>query len=359
MARTWFAGSPTAQRGPPPKGTVSTEGNQAQANEGVSSKNEIAVNDCATAHQITPTKATHLDSESHRSTTCSTPALPSQKEQITQPTKEAIDASANLAKLIQQHSKFKDPQEAASSEKLATSRPEAIVETFAPFSSAPRRAPTAQMVPLAPNAAGTTARAAIATPKTSTTSLSGPCSSPTTISNPQAMFPPTALRPLSLVSILPSSPIVSSKKSTPKKSTSKTPKITLTPAPATAPSAFKDAALAAHVQNTKFLLPVKQETNGVKKRQNVRTSPPPKSVLTPQSVPEGKRGRGRPRTRREEQPLQESRQHRPPLQPSTTTPRPCLSNQPKPPLPLQQQQSVTLNTNSDLVPDFCSEEPRL
>lgn len=374
MARTWFAGPPTAHMVPPsndPKGTVSKKDDPAQSNKGVLSKNRTAVQDSAPAQQITPTKAIQSDSESDRSATWVTPFSSPQKELITQPTKEAVDASANLAKLVQQqqqqqqHSKLKDPRRAATSEGPSTSKPVEMMDTFAPSSSAPRRAPTAQMVPLPPNAAVTTAPAAATTQDTPTKSLYGPCTSPMSVSSPHVSFLATAPPLLSLPSIMPPSPTASLKTSIPKKSTPRTPKITLTPAPATAPSAFKDAALAAHVQNTKFLSPVKQRTKGIKKRQHIKTTSPPKSVLTPKSVPEEKHGRGRPRTRFEERPLQQNKQHRPPVQPTTPCSRTGFPNQSNlssfapPAFPLQQQQAVTLNISGELKPEFCSEEPRL
>ncbi|KAF6219386.1 hypothetical protein HO133_005212 [Letharia lupina] len=371
MARTWFAGPPTAQTVPPsknPKGAVSKKGDPAQSNEGVLSKNQVAVNDFATAHQITPTKAIHSDSELDGSVTWATPFSSPEKELKTQPAKEAIEvieASANLAKLIQQHSKPKDPQGATPSEEPTTSRPVETMNTFTLSSSAPRRAPIAQMVPLSPNVAVTTTPAATADPVKSTTSLFGPCPSPTNVSSPQACFPVTAPSSLRSSSILPSSPTASAKKAIPTKFTSKNPQITLTPAPATAPSAFKDAALAAHVQNRKLLSPVTQQPTGVKKRQHIRTSSPPKSALTPESVPEGKPRRGRPRTRPEVQPPHRNRQYRPPIQPSTPSPQTGVPNRSNSSqfapsaFPLQQQQAVTFNINGDSKPSFCSEEPRL
>ena len=346
-----FAGPRPAQTVPLSKGAVSKTGDPASSNKGVLSKNETAVNVCTTAHQTTPNQATHSDSDSDGPVTWATPLSTPQKELNTQQTKEAIDASIDLAKLRHQHSKPKEPQTPTTFKfkDATTTKQVRMMDTLAPSPSAQRRAPTAQMVPLPANAAATTTPAAIINPETSTTSPFGPCPSTMKASNSQAYFPMIAPTSLSLSSSLQSSP-TASKKPTPTK-----PPITLTPAPATAPSAFKDAALAAHVQNTRVLSTAKQQSNGVKKRQYVQISSPLKSASTPESVAEGKRGRGRPRTRAEEQPLQQSRQHRPPIQPFTPFPPTGFP----PAFPTQQQQTVTLRSNGDPNPTLCSEEPRL
>ena len=361
MARTWFAGPRPAQIVPPSKGAVSKTGEPASSNKGVLSKNKTVVNVCATAHQTTPNQATHSDSDSDGPVTWATPLSTPQKELNTQQTKEVIDASIGLAKLRHQHSKPKEPQTPTTFKfkDATTSKPVRMMDALAPSPSAQRRAPTAQMVPLPANAAATTTPAAIIHPEKPTTSPSGPCPSTMNASNSQAYFPMIAPTSLSLSSSLQSSPTAYTRP-TPTK-----PPITLTPAPATAPSAFKDAALAAHVQNTRVLSSTKQQTNKVKKRQYVRTSSPLKSASTPESVSEGKRGRGRPCTRAEEQPLQQSRQHRQPVQPFTPFPPTGFPNPSRsslsalPAFPTQHQQTVTFRSNGDPNPTLCSEEPRL
>ncbi|CAD6571740.1 MAG: hypothetical protein ASARMPREDX12_004674 [Alectoria sarmentosa] len=359
MARTCSANPPIAQMVGNPKGAVSKMGNPDQSKESVLWKNRIAVNDFVVpVNQTTPTKVIDSASLSDRLETWATPFSSPQKQLDTQPKKEAIDASAHLAKLIQQHSKTKDPQMATTSKEPTTPKLVEMMHTFEPSSSAPRRAPTAQMVPLPPNTAVTTAPAGPVTTETSKSSLFGPRPSSMTLSNSKAFFPATASPSLLVAPIIPSSSTAALKKSAIEKCSPKKPKITMTPAPAIAPSA-------SHVQNTKLLSRAKNHTNGVKKRQRIRTSSPPKSASALESVSEEKRGRGRPRTRPEEQPLQQNRQHRSPIQPSLPFPRTCFSNQSNSSLfapsgfPLQQAQAVTFNINGDSQPIFCSEEPRL
>ena len=367
MARTWFAGSATAPMDPPSRAAVpNTSHDPASSNQSVSYKNQIAVHESATAHSITPTtKATHFDSISDIPVAWTTPFTSPQKEPSTQPAKKPFDGSAILTKLIEQHSKPKESPTAASfkSKDPRLSEPAAMMDALAPSPSAPHRAPIAQMVPLPSNAAVTTTpAAAITIPDASTTFPLGPSPSTMGASNSQAFFPvaaPTLLPPSSLL-ILPSQPTATPKKrpqqtSTPKK----TPKITITSAPATAPSAFKDAVLASHVQNTKFLSPpTKQQTNGIKKRQYIKKNRlPPKSSSTADSVPGEKRGPGRPRTSRiEEQPPQQKRQHRPSLEPPTqsTSRLSTVST-----LPIQQEQTPIPRSKTNSTPTLCSEEPRL
>ena len=368
MARTWFAGYHTALMVPPSRGAVSKTGDPAPSNADALSKDKIAVKDFATAHPITSTKASHSDSEADGSEIWTTPFSSPQNEMKTQPMKEAIDASANLAKLIQQHSKPKEPRTAATpkSKNPTASKPATVMDALAPFPSALRRAPTAQMVPLPPNAAVTTTPTAITTPATSTTSLFGQCPNTMSTSNPQALFPvkvPTSLS-LPLLPSLPPSPPASSKMCPPQRSTPKAPKITLTPAPATAPSAFKDVAFVSGVQNAKLLSPAKQQINGIKKRQYIKKSPL-NSLSTPDSLSDEIRAAGHPRTRIEEQPLQQKRQYRPPIQLYTPLPRTSIPNQPSSSLiapsafSVRQQQAAKLKINRDLDPYLCSEEPRL
>ena len=370
MARTWFAGPPGTRMVPPSKAAPSITGDPAQSSKGVLSASKIIVNDFTTSHQTTPTEAVHADSEPGGSVTLATPSLSPQEELNTHPTKVAIEASANLAKLIQQHSKPKEPQMAATSKfkRPTTSTAVETRDAFAPSSSTPRRAPIAQMVPLIPNAAVTTTSAATATPKTTTTSIFGPCHSQTNTSNSPLFFPviaPTSLS-LSSSSILPSSPTTSQKICPKRKSTPKIPHITLTPAPASAPSAFKDATRVVHVPNTKLLSIAKQQqTKGVKKRQYIRTPSSLRPALTADSSLEETRARGRARTRTEEQPLQSNKQPRPPVQTRMPCPRTAFPNQSNSSLPAlsvlpsQQHQAVTRRSNGDSNPNFCSEEPRL
>ncbi|CAD6564844.1 MAG: hypothetical protein ASARMPRED_005704 [Alectoria sarmentosa] len=271
-----------------PKGAVSKMGNPDQSKESVLWKNRIAVNDFVVpVNQTTPTKVIDSASLSDRLETWATPFSSPQKQLDTQPKKEAIDASAHLAKLIQQHSKTKDPQMATTSKEPTTPKLVEMMHTFEPSSSAPRRAPTAQMVPLPPNTAVTTAPAGPVTTETSKSSLFGPRPSSMTLSNSKAFFPATASPSLLVAPIIPSSSTAALKKSAIEKCSPKKPKTTMTPAPAIAPSA-------SHVQNTKLLSRAKNHTNGVKKRQRIRTSSSPKSASALESVPEEKRGRGRP-----------------------------------------------------------------
>lgn len=368
MARTWFAGHSMAPNAPPSRGAVSKTSGPAPSNEDALSKNKVAVKDFATAPPITLIKATLSDTEPDGPEIWTTPFSSPQKEPDTQPTKGAIDASANLARLIQQHLKPKEQQTTATlmSKKAMTFKPATAMDAVVPSPSAPRRAPTAQMVPLPPSAAATAAPAAITTPVASTVSPFGKCPSIMGASNTQAFSHIAALKSssLSLKSTLPPSAIGSSEKYLPQKSTPKTPKITLTPAPATAPSAFKDVAFASGVQNTKLLSPLKQPTNGIKKRQYTKRSPL-KSLSTPVSLPEAKCGPGRPRTWIEEHSLQRKKQFRPPVQPATPLNRTGVLDQASSSLtapsalPNQQQQPATLKINRDLNPHLCSEEPRL
>ena len=337
-----------------PKCAVSKLGDPAQTDADVRSHNKISVNDYAIAHHLTWSKLTHSDSKPDRSAPLT--------ELDPQGSQEA-SAHLHLARLIRHHFKPKDPQT------MSASKPMYTKEGFAP-SSSQRRAPTAQMVPLPSNAA-VTPSPATAIPGTSTARHIGLDSSSTTMENPQVFFPATVLSSsLPTPSILPSTPPALSKQPAPKKSISKqqTPKILLTPAPATAPNAFKDTALAALVQNTKFLSPVKQRTNGVKKQQRpqiLSSSPTPKLASTPESVPEEKRGRGRPRARLEEHPLQEDRKYWPPLLSSTPIPRTVPSTQSNSSVSTPssdarlQQHVVTPNIDDDRTPTFCSEEPHL
>ena len=256
----------------------------------------------------------------------------SQKELDTQPTKEAIEASANLAKLIQQHSKTQGPQMATNSEKPTTSKPVEEMGTVAPSSPAPRRVPTAQMVSEIP-----------------ATSPLGPRRNPTSLTSPQAFFPATASASAASAAsapIISSSPEMAVTKQAAKNHTPKKTGLT-TPAPATAPSASRDAALADHVQNTNLLSRAKSPPNGVKKRK----------FLTSDSVSdsEEKHGRGRLRTRPEELPLQQRRL-------SALFPRASIATSSRftpSSLLLKQTQATAVNIKGDLRPEFCSEDPRL
>ena len=365
MARTWFAGHPTAPMAPPSRGAASKTSDPAPSNEDVLAKDKVAVKDFASAY---PIKASQSASERNGPEIWTTPLSSPQKEPDTQPTKKAIDASANLARLIQQNSTPKEQHTAATpmSQESMTFKPATAMDARSPSLSAPCRAPTAQMVPLPPSAAVTAAPAGITSPAASTASPLGQSPSIMDASNIQALFPikaPISL-PLPLKSSLPSSPIASSEKCQPQKSTPKAPNITLTPAPATAPSAFKDVAFASGVQNTRLLSPARQQTNGIQKRKYTKRSPL-KSLSTPESLPEEKRGRGRPRTRIEEQSLEHKKQNRPLVQPATPLNRTGVPDQPSSSLaapsalPIQQQQAATLKSNRDLTPHLCSEDPRL
>lgn len=379
MARTWFPGHPTAPNAPPSRGAVSKARNPAPSNEDELSKNKVAVRDSATPHPITPTKATRSDTEPYGPEISTTPSSSRQKEPDTQPTKGASDHPLGLPivvqKLDQQLSKEREQRRAATqmSNESVAFKPATAMDGHVPSPSAPRRAPTAQMVGLPPSAAVTAAPAAITSPAASTEFPHGPCQSASAMgaSNTQACNHVTApgSLPVSLNSSSPSSAIASSEKCLPKKSTPKAPKITLTPAPATAPNAFRDTAFVPGVQNTKLLSPVKQQTNGIQKRKYTKRSKPD-LPSTPDSVPEEKRGPGRPRTtstRVEEQSLEQKTQHRPPVQPATSlnngtaVPNQPSSSSPAGPsaLPTQQQQPATLRSNHVSNPLLCSEDPRL
>lgn len=344
MARTWYAGPPPEHIMPPSKNPNVTLFQQGDPPPYIMSDDTINTNNFGTADPSVLTKEIHLDK----------------------------DIFANQSKLPQYSSKSKE-QIAVASKGPNTSKPGEKMNTFAPSSPAPRPAPTAQMVPLPPNAAVTTTPTAMAARETSTTSLCDSSPGPMGILRSQAFFPATAPPSLPSPPVLPSSsPTCSSKKSLSKKFISKTPKITLAPAPATAPSAFKDPARAVHIRNTRLLSPVRQQTNGVKKRQHIRTSSPLISEVTPKSVPDEQRGRGRPRTRSEERPSRQNTQDRLPVRSSKPFPQIESSNQSNsslvapPAFALQQQQAVrtqqqpvTFSINGDLQPALCAEEPRL
>ena len=386
MARTWYAGSRTAPRVPP-----SRNGNQAQPSQSVSGGNKFTVNDttssssspsssaaptAATAeHQTSPTKTVHSESDSDPDSDGSiawvTPLTSPLREANTQPT---------------QHPKPKNPPTAVTSESqgaMTSNLVRTMINPFAPSSStpgsesAPRRAPIAQMVPLPPNAAVTTAAPAV-------TNLGGPPNShhypgdgiyPNTISivDPRAFFPTTASTISLAAPILASTPTVPKKECARQRSASK---VTLTPAPITALSAFNDATLASHVQDVKVRAPARQQqTSGVTKRKNVKKSPRPKSTGTPEGVAAEKRGRGRPRNRAEvQQPLlqqdgeyrpkeqlrKQAKQHQPALQiptpvPQTYSPNPFTPFQSTPSaFPRQQQRAIAVDTDGAV----CAEEPR-
>ena len=390
MARTWFAGHPNAHTVPPskdPNGAASKEVDPAGSDERASSQSMITVQDFASTQQRIPTKARHSDSESDTSVAWVTPFSSPRKELNSQKRAEACGAPATQARLIRQHSKPKDPRTPATSEVSSISKPVETMGILAPSTLTQRRAPVAQMVPLPPGAAGaavtTTPAVATTTPETLTKSLFGQFSTPVSTSDPAVSFPAAAPASFSLPSIMPSTRAASSKKPIPKettpkehtpkkiilkKATPRNPKIALTPAPATAPTAFKDAASAAHVQNTKLQAPAKRHSNGV------RTSSPLQSVSTPEPVAQEERGRDISPTRFEEQCLSEERsleppqQRRPPVHPRTPSPRTSDSYQTissasssAPSLsPLQPgEQYVTFDLNGNVVPKFCSEEPRL
>ncbi|KAM0794453.1 hypothetical protein BDR22DRAFT_693550 [Usnea florida] len=376
MARTWFAGHPNAPKVPPskdPNGAASKKVDPAGSDERVSPQNMITVQDFAPTQQTIPTKARHSDSESDTSVAWVTPFSSPQKEPTSQKRAEAYDPPAIQAQLIRQQSKPKDPQTPATYKASSISKPVETMGIFAPSTFTQRRAPVAQMVPV------TTAPAvATTTPNTLTKSLFGQFPTPVGTLDPAVSFPSTAPAPFSLPSIMPSTRAASSKKPIPKeptpkktilkKTTPRNPKIALTPAPSTAPTAFKDAALAARVQNTKLQTPAKRRLNGVK------TSSPLQSVSTLEPVAEEGRGPVSSPTRSEvrsfsvEQSLEPPRQRRFPVPPRTPSPptsddyQTISSGSSFAPYssPLQQgEQYVTFNSNGDVVPKFCSEEPRL
>ena len=387
MARTWFAGHPDAPTVPPskdPNGAASQKVDPAGSNERLSAQNVSTVQDFAPTRQTIPTKARHSDSESDTSVAWVTPLSSSQRELNSQKRAKACDPPATPAQLIRRHLKSKDPQTQATSEASSISKPVETMGIFAPSTLTQRRAPVAQMVPL-PSVAAVTTKPAVATttPETLTRSLFGQFSIPVSASDPAVSFPATAPASFSLSSIMPSTRPASLRKPTPKvstpkepipkepipkktilkKATPRKPEITLTPAPATTPTAFKDAALAAHVQNTKLQTPAKRRLNSVK------TSSPLQSVSTLEPVAEEERGRSGSRTSSEEQSLEPHKQRRPPAQPRTPSPRPSdssyqtissASSSAPSTSPLQQgEQYVTFDLNGDVVPKFCSEEPRL
>ena len=382
MARTWFAGHPNAPTVPPskdPNGAAAKKVDPARSDERVSPQNMITVQDFAPTQQTIPTMTRHSGSGSDTSVAWVTPFSSPQKELASQKRADARDPPATQARLIRQHSKPKDPQTPATSEASPISKPVETMGIFAPSTLTQRRAPIAQMVPLPPVAAVTTKPAVVTiAPEMLTKSLFGQFSTPVGTSDPAVSFPATAPASFSLTSIMPPTRAASSKKPIPKehtpkktifkKATPRNPKIALTPAPATAPTAFKDAAAAAHVQNTKLQTTARRRLNGV------RTSSPLQSVSTPEPVAQEERGRGGSPPRSEEQSLYEERpfeppkQRRPPVHPRTPSPRSgddyqtisSGSSFAPSPSPLQEgEQYVTFDLNGDVVPKFCSEEPRL
>lgn len=343
MANGWYSLKRTINMVQPTEDSFQLSGRSdpAQPDAGALPRNETAVNDFATKHQGKRIKLTHSNSYPDGSAP--------QKELTHQGLEEATDVWAYLATPNFQQ---KDPQK----------KPMQTMEACAPSSFTPqRRAPTAQMLPFNSNAEVTTSPFILGT---STMRHLGPDA---TSINMEVLLPATTLSSLPTPSILPSTPTILPTQSTPNNciSTTQTPKIQLTPAPATAPSAPTDPSLAAHVKNTKLLSPVKQRTNGVKKRQQKQSSSSSSSVPIPEPVPAEKRGRGRPRTQVEEQSLEGKRQQRPPTLPSTPTARKAPPKQSNSSASApsnrarQQQQAVTLNKHSDRTPLLCSEEPRL